>query len=394
MWHADQIGVQADRHDPPGGGALGIERIELPADHFLELVDRAVSILEMRRVVDFVRVRDRHQPIPADIHEIGLVVIDPVSDVKTAFCRKEIEGVPSLGETGAEPTDRLLAGHLGDARESVRNRLSLLAGSELVEPYAVGAVVAKDLPAELHRRPHNLWVMVADVAVEGRAGADAVLAEHIHQPPDADAIAVVALRPGAHRGRVADGRAGIRGDAAAEWEEFDIGDNPECDPGAAGPFELWPILDRNIRKRAVVARFHGTASIHRLSFADDQHAKDRDGMAALRGTVGSRAVRDAALPPEHLCRRAALALSRPRWPRPERVAFAAASRRRDLGLPSPHHEAGTAAAAQHRQSSPDPAAAPSRPRPEIDQQGTAVLSGALSGTSAHPRRPAPARSVL
>ena len=28
-WHADQIRVQADRHDPAGPRALGVERVEL-----------------------------------------------------------------------------------------------------------------------------------------------------------------------------------------------------------------------------------------------------------------------------------------------------------------------------------------------------------------------------
>src|SRR6266498_3101625 len=40
--YADQIGMQADRHDPAGLGALGVERVELAFDRRGELFDRAV----------------------------------------------------------------------------------------------------------------------------------------------------------------------------------------------------------------------------------------------------------------------------------------------------------------------------------------------------------------
>src|SRR5437016_6189459 len=98
--------------------------------------------------------------------------------------------------------------------------------------------------------------MVADVAVEGRAGADAVLAQHIHDAPDADPVAVVALRPGAHRGYRRAAVIGARGDAAGQREEFDIGNDPDGEPGAVGPFEPRPVVDRDIGERAVIAWFH------------------------------------------------------------------------------------------------------------------------------------------
>src|SRR6516162_3905042 len=138
------------------------------------------------------------------------------------------------------------------------DRLAFFLRAQSVEPYAVGPVVAEDLPAELDRRPDDLRVVVADVAVQCRAGADAVLAQHIHQPPDADPIAIVALRPGAYRRRIARRGAGLTGDAAGERKELDIGDDPEREPGAAGPFELGTVFDRDVGERAVVARLHGT----------------------------------------------------------------------------------------------------------------------------------------
>src|SRR6516162_3590198 len=256
---ADQIGVQADRHDPARLRTLVIEGVELAADHLLEFADRAVAVVEVRRVVDLVGIRDRDQPLAADVHPIGLVVINPVGDVEATLLSEEVEGVPGLGEPGAEPAGRFLAGHLGDAGERVGDRLPFFLGAQGVEPHAVGTVVAEDLPAELDRSADDLRVMVADVAVQRRASADAVLAQHIHQPPDADPVAIIALRPGAHRGWVAQLRARLTGDGAAQWKEFNIGDDPDREPGAAGPFELGTLVDRNIGKRAVIARLHSTA---------------------------------------------------------------------------------------------------------------------------------------
>ena len=136
--------------------------------------------------------------------------------------------------------------------------LALLVAAQLVEPYAVCLIMPEDLPAELDCRPDDLRVVVANIAVEGRAAPDAVFAQHIHQPPNADPVAIVALGPGTHRWRIAWRRPGVAGDAAGERKEFDIGDDPDRDEGAAGPLEFWPAVDRGIRKRAVIARLHGT----------------------------------------------------------------------------------------------------------------------------------------
>src|ERR1700757_1757870 len=88
------------------------------------------------------------------------------------------------------------------------------------------------------------------------------------------------------------------------------------EPGAAGPFELGPVPDRGIRKRAVIARLHGTAFVRGLSRERDQHAKDHDRMAALCGAERRWSLRRTAVPAKRLCRRAALPLSRPRRARP------------------------------------------------------------------------------
>src|SRR5581483_314196 len=79
---ADEIGVQADRHDFARALALAIEHVELAFDHRLELVGAAGAVIELRRIVDLEGVRDRDEPLPADVHEIRLVVVHPVGDVQ------------------------------------------------------------------------------------------------------------------------------------------------------------------------------------------------------------------------------------------------------------------------------------------------------------------------
>src|SRR5437762_7047175 len=69
MRHADQIGMQADRHDAAGLRDLGVERVELAFDRRDKLIDRAVARVEKRRIVDFVGIGDRDEPLAAA--EIG-----------------------------------------------------------------------------------------------------------------------------------------------------------------------------------------------------------------------------------------------------------------------------------------------------------------------------------
>src|ERR1700704_304736 len=65
--HADQIGMQADRHDSAGLGALGVKRVELAFDRRDELIDRTVAGVEERRIVDLEGIRDRDEPLPPPI---------------------------------------------------------------------------------------------------------------------------------------------------------------------------------------------------------------------------------------------------------------------------------------------------------------------------------------
>ena len=148
MRHADQIRMQADRHDPAGLRALGVERIELAFYRSDELLDRAVARLQKRRIVDLVGIGDRDQLSAADIHEERLVVADPVGDILDAVVGQIVERVPGLGQTRAEPAGRLPAGQRLDLVQRAGDRLPLLVRLHLIEPARIGLVVAEDFPAQ------------------------------------------------------------------------------------------------------------------------------------------------------------------------------------------------------------------------------------------------------
>jgi len=77
------------------------------------LVDRAITIIELGRIVDLVRVRYIHKAfVITYLHKVRLVVIDPVGNVLTPFFGEDVERVPGFSKPSAKPADRPLACHL------------------------------------------------------------------------------------------------------------------------------------------------------------------------------------------------------------------------------------------------------------------------------------------
>jgi hypothetical protein len=62
--------------------------------------------------------------------------------------REVIERVPGLGQAGAEPADRALAGRRLDAVDRRTHRIALFRNIHFREAQRVGLVVADELPAE------------------------------------------------------------------------------------------------------------------------------------------------------------------------------------------------------------------------------------------------------
>src|SRR4030095_159760 len=78
--YADDERMQADRHDAARLRALAVERVELAADHAFQLVRRSTGAEELGQIVDLARVWDRAEALASDVHQVGLVVVDPVRD--------------------------------------------------------------------------------------------------------------------------------------------------------------------------------------------------------------------------------------------------------------------------------------------------------------------------
>src|SRR4051794_40732901 len=103
-------------------------------------------------------------------------------------------------------------------------------------------------------------MMVAHLAVERLAGANAIAAQHLYDALDADSVAVILHRPVAHvRNAGVLARypfVEIAGHHVVEPEELDVRIDPQRDPGAARPGKLRAASDRDVGKRPVAAWGH------------------------------------------------------------------------------------------------------------------------------------------
>src|SRR6478735_3565290 len=99
--------------------------------------------------------------------------------------REIIERVPGLRQTGAEPADRARAGSRLYAIDRRPYRRALPGRVHLGQAQRIGLIVADPFPAELAALLDDFRVMVAHLAVQRGASADAVAAQYLHQPPDA-----------------------------------------------------------------------------------------------------------------------------------------------------------------------------------------------------------------
>src|SRR5207237_9919059 len=146
----------------------------------------------------------------------------PVGDVLAAELGEVVERVPGLLQARAEPAGDLAPGGGGDALEGRAHHLALAALGELVQAAHVRLVVSHELPAELLRFVDDLRVRVAHLAVQRHRAAHAVARHHLHQAPDADAVAVVARRPGENVGDQDARAAGDVGHALIKRADIDV----------------------------------------------------------------------------------------------------------------------------------------------------------------------------
>src|SRR5262249_51708249 len=133
---------------------------------------------------------------PAERHRVGLIVVGtPICDIFATCLHQEIERVPSLLQSRAQPADRTCAAHSCDGIERVADDRGLLFDWHFVEAAGVALVVAHPFPATLLAFLDDFRMVDADIAVERDGRAHAVTVENLHQPEHADAVAVVTHGP-------------------------------------------------------------------------------------------------------------------------------------------------------------------------------------------------------
>src|SRR4051812_10459270 len=163
--------------------------------------------------------------------------------------------MPRFLQAGAEPADRTPAAGAGDDVERFADDPGLLFGWHLVEATGIALVVPHPFPAPLLALLDDFRMVDADIAVERDGRANPVAIEHLHQPENADPVAVVAHGPDRNVGNLAGAEAARAG---LEREEFNVGHHPQGHACTARPVETWPPDDRRVGKGTVGTGFHET----------------------------------------------------------------------------------------------------------------------------------------
>src|SRR5439155_506655 len=99
---------------------------------------------------------DRAQAVTPDVHQIGLVVVDPVGDVGGAGLNEVIERVPALLQAGREPPFRAVARRVFDAGKRRGHDRPLLARLREREQARVASI-----DRNIGKRPGALRLHVA-----------------------------------------------------------------------------------------------------------------------------------------------------------------------------------------------------------------------------------------
>ena len=153
----------------------------------------------------------------------------------------------SLGQPGAEPTARPLAGRLLDGRQHVLDDLLLFFQGEALEAFAVGGAVTHELPAAPNHLRDVLGERLAILRVQRDRRLDARRVKHVGDSPEADAHAVFAP------GIVDDVGHAVRGigrHAAADWRivvpNLHVGRDPDREGLIVRPGERLALMDDRV----------------------------------------------------------------------------------------------------------------------------------------------------
>src|SRR5262249_24235357 len=148
VWDTTDIRMNRNRHHPGAFCSLGVERFELILGAAEELLRLVMLNNHHGYIVQLHGIGEREKRAMGCSDFVGLVVIDPVSDVLKPSFREKIESLRCFGETGTEPARRCLSRKLADSFYGLSNRLALI--FQLVHRF-LDKAVAHELPTGISR---------------------------------------------------------------------------------------------------------------------------------------------------------------------------------------------------------------------------------------------------
>ncbi len=180
------------RHHPRQIDGFFVEHVELVPDHLAEYFARGALAGDGRHIVQLERVRHGQKRTALDAHLHRQFVVRIVRHVLDAGFREQIGRVKALGEAHAQPTPRAFAGRFLDDVEIPPDELALLLHAHRGQNAGVVVALGTPLPVAFVALANDLRILAADVAVEVHCPAKSVPIHRLHDPPQPDAIAVIA----------------------------------------------------------------------------------------------------------------------------------------------------------------------------------------------------------
>ena len=206
-------------------------------------------------VVQVDRVGHRQQPPGRHLQRAGLVVVIEIGGVVEAGGGGELEGVQRVGDRRAEPAAQPPSGEAVVEVLRLLHRRALFLRGEIPVVAGVVDAVRHVLPAALFHGAQDLREVLQHRHAEADGAANVQRVGQLEQPPQADAVAVVALAVAEHVG-VRRTRPGIAGahEGRQVFVVLDVRHHPQRDARVARPAQRRAVQDRRVGHKV---RFHG-----------------------------------------------------------------------------------------------------------------------------------------
>ena len=243
---ADPERVQRDAHHPPLLLALGVDGVKIVADLLGEGVD-LLALAPDDDVIEIDRVGHGDEVPFRRADGEGLVVVVEVAGVVEPGLGGAGEGFERVGDGRAEPAALLAAGEFAVDLAGFQHRRHLLLARKIPVVAGVVDAVGHQFPVALLHRLQDRRVVLDHRHREADGGGDAERVGRLEQPPQADAVAVVADGIAEHIGRRAAGPGVPQAlEGGLELVVLDVRADPQRDARAIGPGEPGAVQDGRI----------------------------------------------------------------------------------------------------------------------------------------------------